>query len=424
MLVGVLAALLAMLGALAGVGAIAVATAPDAASEAIWIDGLRAESTVTAIQGVLDRRAAAVRARDEAAFMADVDPFDQDFVRRQEVLFHNLVSMPLSELSYVVEPNFSYAKAIPYRILFRFHARAYAPGVTVRYKVTGVDSKTVVTPWVPIIGQIGDQWVIADEASDKDLPYGANGQAWDAGPIAVTRSERVVAVFSAEDTARADYLLQLAEEGLDRVYAVRPTGWDGKVLVTAVQERRIFDAYFANAPDRIAQVAAIAVPYYDRVPDWYENGMFATTRVVFNPQQLSAQPEELAHDLAHEFVHAAMGPVTVGATPRWVVEGFAEYVAYKQEDVAASALKKAMRETTLPMSFPQDPSFYAETTNYITAWLACKMIAERYGEKRLIALYESFQGVKDQDANIRATLGVTLSVLTSQWRSYMQRKLR
>ncbi|MBN1170565.1 MAG: hypothetical protein JXA67_00125 [Micromonosporaceae bacterium] len=422
-LTAVLAAMIVILAVLVGTGAAIASATPDGTARAVWTEALRSPTLSKDLQAILDRRAAAVRARDKAAFMADVDTFDETFVRRQEVVFDNLVQLPLSEFSYVLEPTFGYGKAIADQVAARFRQRVYAPGVTIRYSVTGVDSKVVTTPWVPVFGCRGDRWVIAEDGTATSLPYGVNGQVWDAGTITVARSERVVAVFSAGDTGRMGYVLQLAEQGLDRVRAVRRGGWDGKVLVTAVQDQRIFDTYFATSPDRVAQVAAIAVPYYDRVVEWHANGVFATTRVVFNPQQLSAQPEELAHDLAHEFAHAAMGPVTVTATPRWLVEGFAEYVAYKHEDIPAAALRRSLRGTALPTKLPEDDTFYADSSNYITAWLACKMIVEKYGESRLIALYESFQRVTEEDINVGSVLGISHSTLVRQWRDYMQRRL-
>ena len=407
---------------LVGIGTARYARSSAVAVGSTWIS-LRGAETTSAIQGILDRRAAAVHAHDKTAFMADVDPTDATFARRQQVLYDSLVQLSFGTLSYQIEPSVTYPRDVSAGLVARFHSAVYAPGVTIHYTITGVDSRVVATPWVPVFGYAGGRWLLVDEAADKNLPYGVNGQPWDAGAIAVVKSTRVVGVLSADDSKRATDLLKLAEQGLDKVYAVRSTGWDGKVFVTAVQDRRIFDTYFANAPDRIAQVAAIAVPYYDRVSDWHDGGVFATTRVIFNPQQLSAQPEELAHDLAHEFTHAAMGPVTVTQTPRWLVEGFAEYVAYKGENVSASLLRRMLRGQAVPTSLPTDSTFYSDSAHYTTSWLACRMIAERFGEARLIALYGSFQQGAEQDANIAAVLGISSAALTAQWHDYITKKL-
>lgn len=397
------------------------AGSPKGSENIAWIDALLPSARTAKIQEVMDRRAAAVRSRDRAAFLADVNPADADFLRKQEVVYDNLVQLPLAELGFHVEADVSYSKFIPVKFKSRFHFAVYAPGVTVRYRVLGIDEGTVAAPWVPILGHVDGRWVIVGQAVEPGLPYGANGQAWDAGPIVVSKSSRAVVVLSAEDAERGPYLLKLAEAGLDQVNAVRRDGWVRKVVVTAVQDQRIFEGYFAAAPDRAVNVAAIAVPYYDEVADWNLNPRFATTRVVFNPRQLSAQPEELAHDLVHEFTHAAMGPVTNQKTPRWLVEGFAEYVAYQSEEISATTLRRMLRDVRPAEALPADESFYLDARNYLTSWLACRMIVERYSEQTLITLYESFQERADQEANIASVLGVSRTQLTNQWRDYLQR---
>lgn len=401
------------------VGTASSGEAAPAGGGPVWVSAPRSATAASPVEDILKRRAEAVRTRDKAAFMADVDTVDSTFARRQETMYENLIRMPFVELSYQLEPSVSYRRQVPEGTARRFHTAVYAPGVTLRYRIQDVDSNVVTSPWVPIFGYTGDRWVLADEVADNGLPYGTNGQAWDAGSIWLARSNRVTAVFSADDTSRADYLLRLAERGLDKVVALRPTGWDGKVFVTAVQDQRIFDAYFRSAPDRIAQVAAIAVQYYAQVPEWHKDAPFATTRVVFNPQQLSAQPEELAHDLAHEFTHAAMGPVTTASTPRWLVEGFAEYGAYRGDDLEAAAVRKRIREAEIGGALPADADFYSKSSNYVASWLACRLIAERYGEKRLVALYEAFGHQSDQAAVVQSVLGVDLPTLVAQWQAYV-----
>jgi hypothetical protein len=300
--------------------------------------------------------------------------------------------------------------------------------VTVRHRIEGVDSKPVATPWLAIFGYTGGKWLIVGNGTGKDLPTGEAGQPWDAsGPITVVRSERVVAVLSAEsgkppaDGGQA--LLQLAETGLQQVAAVRPGGWDGKVVLTAVADRQIFDTYFAEAQDRVGQVAAIAVPYYSAVAEWSSQPAYATTRIVFNPSELSAPKAELQHDLTHEFTHAAMGPVTGPYTPRWLVEGFAEYVAYKDGRFDAAGIRQALGDLAIG-TFPDDKQFYEEPRNYVSGWLACRMIAETYGQDKLIAFYEGFLRLSEVESVSREVLGVGRPQLEQQWRDYVEKQRR
>jgi hypothetical protein len=99
----------------------------------------------------------------------------------------------------------------------------------------------VSAPWVPVFALVDGRWKVIAEAANQALPVGVGGQPWDAGPIVVGRSRRVVGVFSADSGDNTQELLQLAERALDRVAAVRPSGWSGRVVVTAVRDRNVFD---------------------------------------------------------------------------------------------------------------------------------------------------------------------------------------
>jgi hypothetical protein len=387
-----------------------------------WVD-MRSQARDTALRALLDRLEKAVKAKDKAAFLAEVDQSDPALVKREQLLYDNLTKIPFAEFQYELGPwRSDLQRFLSAQVRQKYHQAAHVGTVTIRYRIQGIDSAAVTTPWLPIFVYRDGRWEIGGQASDKNAPYGANGQAWDAaGPIVVQRSKRVVAVLSADDAERGSYLLDLAEHGLDRVARTRPNGWDGKVFVTAVQDTRIFDTYFADSPERVARVAAIAVPYYSEVPDWanYEP-TYAATRIVFNPQELSAQPDELAHDLAHEFTHAAMGPVTRGTTPRWLVEGFAEYAAYNGIDVPKSFIQRDLGDLDVSKGLPSDDEFYAESRNYVGAWLACRYIATQYGPDKLIALYAAFQRENSQDVAVKQVLGVDFGSLQSAWEHYVK----
>ena len=384
-----------------------------------FVENAGTDGRVAALRALLDRRAKAVLAKDKAAFLADVDNTDAAVLRKQEELFANLTVLPLAEFSYQLEERVNFDTRLTPAQQARYHSLVRTAGVTVRYRIDGLDEKAVATPWVPVFGVVDGAWRVAGELTDaKGLPMGANGQPWDAGAIKVVRSNRVLAVLSADDAGRSSGLLTMAETGVDRVLAVRPGGWPGKVLLTAVQDSKIFEAYFTDSPDRVSQVAAVAVPYYSQVPAWHTSATYTATRVVFNPQQLGgAADAELLHDLTHEFTHVAMGPVTVGATPLWLVEGFAEYVAFKPEQVRPQYLRSVLSQ--VKPGLPENKDYYADALHYVVSWQACKMIAERYGEAKLMALYEAFQTTSNMDATLKRILGVDLATLTTDVDAYV-----
>ncbi len=401
-----------------GGGAVAVAATRGGggAGTVTFVDELRPDVRTPALRALLDRRAKAVRDHDQKAFFADIDPTDQAFARKQQEEFDNLGKLPLAEFRYDVSESTEYDSLIPAAIRARYHSIVRAPAVTIRYRIDGMDTDPVAAPWVPIFGASNGHWRLTGVAGDPRLPTGAGGQAWETGPITVVRSSRVVLVLSAGDAARAPDMLRMAEAGLDHVAAVRHGGWAGKVLITAVQDARLFTTYFADSPDRVNNFAAIAVPYYADVPQWTSRPKYAATRVVFNPHEFSADPAELAHDLTHEFTHAAMGPVTTETTPLWLVEGFAEYVAYKSEQVSGLFAKRAL-EGYPTGDQPPDSDFYRDGRNYVLGWLACRMIAQKYGEAKLVALYEA----SGSGGALRQVLGIDEATLDSQYVSYVEK---
>jgi hypothetical protein len=373
-----------------------------------------------ALEALLGRRAAALTARDAGAFMADVDRADSTFSGRQETVFDNMTKLPLIDVVYKLNRSTGYDNQIPATIRNRYGNDVRAAAVTITYRIEGVDDKPVAVPWVPIFGLVSGQWKLVGEATGKELPSGVGGQPWDAGPVTVERGNRVVAVFSAGYRDRAK-VMRLADQALDRVARVRPGGWVGKVFVVAVKERAVFDAYFGSAPERVDQVAAIAVPHYDEVHEWVNSADYAATRIIFNPDELDENAQQLGDDLTHEFTHAAMAPVTTGWTPTWLVEGFAEYVSYKGAEIVQSRLKQALKGVATEDLHAGD-KFYDEPMNYITAWLACRMIAESYGEAKLIELYEKFQSTSVEDTVVTQVLGISRAQLVKNWQAYVAKQ--
>jgi hypothetical protein len=373
-----------------------------------------------ALDALLGRRAAALAARDAGAFMSDVDRADPTFVKRQETVFDNMTKLPLIDIAFKLNRSTAYDPEIPAAIRNTYGNDVRAAAVTVSYRIEGVDESPVAVPWVPIVALVSGQWRLVGEATGKSLPSGVGGQPWDAGALAVERGNRVVGVFSASFRDRAK-VMRLAEQALDRVAKVRPGGWVGKVFLIAVKDRAVFDAYFGAAPERVDQVAAIAVPHYNEVHEWVNSAEYSATRIIFNPDELDENSDQLGDDLTHEFTHAAMAPVTTGWTPTWLVEGFAEYVSYKDAEIVVSRLRQVLKGVATDDLLGGD-KFYDEPMNYITAWLACRMIAETYGQDKLITLYERFQNTSVEDTVVSQVLGISREQLVKDWQAYVAKQ--
>jgi hypothetical protein len=186
-------------------------------------------------------------------------------------------------------------------------------------------------------------------------------------------------------------------------------------------------------------------------PDTYEGIAAVTTgeageridapadRIVVNPEaygDLSEQGRQVV--LTHETVHVASRTHTARATPLWLSEGLADWIAYgaaeRTPQDSAVELARAAEKNKLPRELPTDRDFRfgsdVESLGraYESGWLACRLIEEKWGKDKLIGLYlragasQKRQSAAVEDA-LRAELGVGKSEFTEQWRSYVRKQV-
>jgi hypothetical protein len=130
--------------------------------------------------------------------------------------------------------------------------------------------------------------------------------------------------------------------------------------------------------------------------------------------------------------HVATRATSVSPVPIWLSEGFADYVAYAatsvQISIVASDVLDDVRDGKGPDRLPEDADFDAGEGDiaaaYEGAWLACRMVADRYGEKRLARLYaeiadDAGPGWPEETVDI---LGVSSRQLVRQWIAYLDDK--
>ncbi|MFI6511396.1 hypothetical protein ACIBCT_27630 [Streptosporangium sp. NPDC050855] len=127
--------------------------------------------------------------------------------------------------------------------------------------------------------------------------------------------------------------------------------------------------------------------------------------------------------ITHELTHVATGATRGGRVPMWLSEGFADYAGYRDAGIAvrtvAAELAAEVRAGTLPARLPGPADFAPGAPRlaqaYEEAWLACRLVAERFGEKALVRLYGS---------DVGSTLGLSAAEFTRAWREYLRRELR
>ena len=136
--------------------------------------------------------------------------------------------------------------------------------------------------------------------------------------------------------------------------------------------------------------------------------------------------------------HLATAAATADITPRWLVEGFAEYVAnlHTGQPVAAAAaeLRAAVRAGRLPTNLPATPRSPRAgrrlAEQYEQSWLACRLIAARAGAGRAAALLpcasarRSPRVPKPSPRRSGRCCTRRSAAFTAQWRAYLESELR
>jgi hypothetical protein len=149
--------------------------------------------------------------------------------------------------------------------------------------------------------------------------------------------------------------------------------------------------------------------------------------ILVNPEVFGKLGEEGSRIvMSHEATHVALNAATA-TMPLWLLEGFADYVALARTDLPVSVtagqiLAEVRREgppRALPGADEFDPSNKLLGTSYEAAWLACKLLAEEYGEERLVAFYDAVDAGASTD-HAFADLGTTEEEFTRQWRAYLR----
>jgi hypothetical protein len=379
-----------------------------------------------AIRAILHRRAAAVLHRDERAFLSDVDPSATAFLDAQRTLFENLRQVQFASWRYEVldradnRPDLSSTYDVPF----------YLPNLLLHYAIAGYDAGPVARAQIFTFVLRGGRWRIgADSDADNQLPPGGHADAWDRREIVVGHGKHALLLADAQDKARLTALVGTADRAVARVAGMWPTGWRRKVVVVAVRDPALIDTYFRTDLQSVDDVAAISNPDTDLVPGWtpqndtpYDGTERAQprTRIIINPRYFNPKDPANLDLLAHEVTHAATQAITGAGAPAWLVEGTAEYTAYRYLRPFSLRLlpkvKAQVRQGSLDL--PTYDYYNRDIDeHYQEAFIACDYLAERYGEDMLRRVYARLGPLRQEqyaDARTRRVVHDLLGISTTQ----------
>ncbi len=233
-----------------------------------------------------------------------------------------------------------------------------------------------------------------------------------------TKSRRALVAVADERQLRR--YAELANQAVRDVRAVLPR-WRGRLVVEvpASQDQldHVLDAQ-PNAYDSIAAVTATVDGSLDRS---------TPVHILVNPQVFGGLGEEggqivMSHEATHVAVDAATSTMPPGSsrasptTSRWPA-------ADLPVSVTASQILGEVRQRGPPRSLPGaddfDPSNKLLGTSYEAAWLACRLLAEEYGERRLVDFYDAVDARSGAGRRLRRP-GHDRGGVHAGWRDYLR----
>ncbi|MFJ8543281.1 hypothetical protein ACIRFH_14915 [Streptomyces sp. NPDC093586] len=364
-------------------------------------DPVRAE-----VQRVLDRRAEAVLAHDQAAWART----------GAGTGFGNLSAVPLAAWSYRVTG-------------VRRTGDTATADVDLSYRVEGYDRGAVTAARTVRLSRGGDgRWSV-----DSDRPAKQTGQQpWDQGPVRVVRGEHSLVLGVGQSTGALRGYADLADRAVPAVSDAWDGDWARRIVVLVPRSLEGMAGLLGSPASSYRGIAAVTTG---------ETGgreHAPADRIIVNPDAyglLGGLGKQVV--LTHEATHVATRVHTTAATPLWLSEGYADWVGYRAvgraPSQAASELARAVAEGRVPGALPTDEDFGftgeadALARAYEGGWLACRMIADRWGEDRLDAFYRAV-GAHDERAGaveeaMRDVLGTTPEEFTARWREYLRTEL-
>lgn len=360
----------------------------------------------------------AARRADRPGFDRGVSRRDPSFADRARLLFTNLSTLPLDELTLRLQPG---AEPLPDRRRDLLGADAWRQPAVVTWRLAGEPAAAEHTVWLTFAVDEGRP-LLAGTVDQPDGPP-VPQPLWWTGPVTTGRDGAVTVLVGAGQPTRP--WLRRSRAAVDAVREAltsdAPRGWSGDLTVEVPASRRDFEAVLGADPGSYAAIAAVTLAEGPTTS--------AALRVVVNPEVTrTLAPVGVAVVLTHETVHVATRSADSPA-PTWAVEGFADQVALQAHpdaaDEVAEPLLRQVRRSGPPPALPADERFAAGeaeiAVTYAAAWSACQYVADTYSPAALQRLYSALDAGEPLERVAPDQLGVSAAELTADWQRQLRR---
>jgi hypothetical protein len=373
-----------------------------------------ADRRADAAAALLGRLVTALEHGTPAQLAALAAPGDEEAAGELRALRANVRRLRIRDLSMrYVDEGTGEPSPDPRR---RLRGRTWIGDVAMRWRLAGFDVGTsdleVGLTFVETPGG-------AAFASARDDQTGAT-PLWMLGPVAVHRTPQTV--VETAGSVRPARFSPTAAQAVRDVRKVLPA-WRGRLVVEVPADEKQLGRVLGSQDGAYGGIAAVTTTADGSTSEHAPVHIFVNPRV-FDP--LGPRGAQIV--LSHEATHVATGAAT-SSMPTWLLEGFADFVALDHADlpvsVTASQILAQVRRsgppTHLPGSAEFDPRNKALGASYEAAWLACRLLADRYGERRLIRFYRAADEAGSTTVPFRSLLGTDQRAFTRAWRSYLRR---
>ena len=243
---------------------------------------------------------------------------------------------------------------------------------------------------------------------------------WLSGDLEVRRTPGTLVLVDGPDAEAARYA-RLARAAVPVVHQVLPAWKTGLVVEVPSSVTALHEA-LASDPGTYSGIAAVTTTTDGSLaPD-------APVHVFVNPVifgQLRPTGSQVV--MSHEAVHVATEAATNNTMPLWLLEGFADYVALRDVDLpestTAGQIIDRVREDGPPDHLPGSTEFDTTTPHlgatYESAWLACRLLADRGGQAALVRLYMQVRDGATIDSALQQQFGLTEAELTELWQDLL-----
>ncbi|GCD96273.1 hypothetical protein [Embleya hyalina] len=385
-----------------------------------------------AIGALLERRANAFRTRDREALVSTLDPQNPTFRQNQIGVFDNIAEVPFAAWEYeMVTPD---AFDLPAARKSALGGPVFTAQVDLLYRITGHDVAPVRVPQFPTFVLRGGTWYLAADGDGAAAGMRTPAQVWDLGPVTVVQGTHSIVLGIGTRAALREFA-DTTDKAVPQVSAVWGESWPGRAVVVVPGTQAEMARLLGAEPSKYAKIAAVTTGERGAAAD-----AAAADRVIVNPDAFRELGDlERRVVMTHEITHVASRAFTRAWTPTWLSEGFADYVGYLESAqtmrTAAPELRRDVKAGKVPVQLPADAGF--ETTQedlpqaYEMGWLACKLIAERWGRAKLVELYRTVGaerppgvGAPDSASALSSAmvsvLGTGPDAFTKTWLDYLR----